>query len=95
VHGPGGFGAGGGDQLVEVAVDGGVGDAELGGDLGDGVAGDRPSRSSLVTTIWSPARATSRALSSSGRRASFPEALSVKIFSQPAARSASIWLSGF
>ena len=52
---------------------------------------ERPSRSSLVTTSWSPARfADSSALPNSGRRASLPEALSTKICSQPAA--ASEWL---
>jgi hypothetical protein len=40
----------------------------------------------LVTTSWSPGRfATSGAFSSSGREASLPEALSMKICSQPAA----------
>ncbi len=49
----------------------------------------------FVMTIWSPVRfADSRALSSSGRRASVPDASSRKISSQPAAVSASCWLSG-
>ncbi len=42
---------------------------------------DRPSRSSLVTTSWSPPQATSSALSSSGRRASLPDALSTNTWS--------------
>jgi hypothetical protein len=56
---------------------------------------DRPSRSSFVITNWSPARLVdSSALSSSGRRASVPEALSRKISSQPAACNASDCASG-
>lgn len=56
---------------------------------------ERPSRSSLVITSWSPERlADNSALSSSGREASFPDALSTKICSQPAAVSASCWASG-
>ncbi len=50
---------------------------------------DRPSRSSLVTTSWSPARVTSSALSSSARRASLPDALSMNTSAQSAAARAS------
>jgi hypothetical protein len=54
-----------------------------------------PSRSSLVITNWSPFRlADNKARSSSSRRASLPEALSMNTASQPAARSASCWASG-
>ena len=56
---------------------------------------ERPSRSSLVTTRWSPARATSSARSSLGRRASLPEALPMNTYSHPAAARASRWASGF
>ena len=54
-----------------------------------------PSLSSLVITSWSPARlAESSAWSSSGLRASFPEAVSRKTWSQPAAIRASCCVSG-
>ena len=46
---------------------------------------ERPRRSSLVMTSWSPSLATSRALSGSGRRAGLPLALSMRTWSQPAA----------
>jgi len=54
---------------------------------------ERPIRSSFVTTSSSPARSCSRQRSQSGRRASFPDAVSTKTRSQPAARSASSWPS--
>ena len=51
---------------------------------------ERPSRSSLVMTSWSPSLATSRALSSSGRRASLPLALSMKTLLQPATKGVTV-----
>jgi hypothetical protein len=52
-------------------------------------------RHSDAPVRWSPRRATSSALSSSGRRASLPDALSTKICSQRAAVPASCWALGF
>jgi len=48
----------------------------------------------FVITSWSPDRATSKARSSSGRRASLPDAVSVNTCSQPAAANASRCASG-
>lgn len=56
---------------------------------------DLPRRSSLVITSWSPVRlAMSKALDSSGRRASLRDAMSTKISSHPTATRASRWDSG-
>ena len=56
---------------------------------------DRPSRSSRHTTSVSPARRYPRHNVSSGRSVSFPDAVSAKVFSQPAAVSASVCPSRF
>ena len=56
---------------------------------------DRPRRSSFQTTSRSPARRSAWARSRPGRSALVPPALSVEIFSHPAAFRASSWRSRF
>jgi hypothetical protein len=56
---------------------------------------DRIARDSRVMTNTSPWRRWPRALSSSGRAASWPDALSMRILSHPKAVRSSTWLSSF